>query len=302
MNIRKQPNNIVLTYCNFCGKLTGSQGRIDLDITFDKDMIKNMATTDTKISANICPECADKITSNLESMIQETDERVTELKVKMGLEFSELISNTQVESKELPNPEESIQEEPTLEPIDELDNLNILCEVYEGPIENVDNFINDFFNSMPSKSNIDSIDVETSMEYISEIISRYNQEYKLIKSENKYFIEKVFEEEIEEPVEEVSDKSCQSWSPEDVRFLIENYEKLGSKECGKILGRSARSCAHKFNRSVGGNYRHKSSWFWSDEEIEYLKNSYGKVPVKQIAEVLNRPMSSCYAKIKSLRE
>ena len=84
-------------------------------------------------------------------------------------------------------------------------------------------------------------------------------------------------------LERIEDNFQCFWSPQDEKYLIENYHKYGVKECAKFLGRTkdaVKAKAHELGlRAPRG---------WTPEEIEYLTKNYPKYGAKECAKFLGR--------------
>ena len=103
-----------------------------------------------------------------------------------------------------------------------------------------------------------------------------------------------------------------SWSDEEINFLISNYRKLSGKEFAEKLKRSEKSVASRLHLLRQAKQiirirkpkreKVKSLKKWSAEEINFLITNYGILPVKELAAQLNRSKDSISSELGVLRK
>lgn len=93
------------------------------------------------------------------------------------------------------------------------------------------------------------------------------------------------------------------WSKKEISFLKENYGKLSVAEIAKELNRSAGSITGKaywLNISFKAPNK-RSHRAWSNEEVKYLKENYGKKSYKVMAKYLKRSFDSVASKLNEIK-
>lgn len=91
------------------------------------------------------------------------------------------------------------------------------------------------------------------------------------------------------------------WSPEeDAELRRLRMEGASWEVCSQILGnRTAGACRRQFDRSDGGIHR-KAFPPWTKEQLEILRELYGKVPAQVIARRVGRTTESVRTKARKL--
>ena len=226
MRINKKAENITFTSCDLCGSIVGGKGRLDLSINFDDDFVRMDEDLDTSISANICTSCAKKLVQNIAGKINNTEDRIIEIKAQIGFGFNTAISsissnpvieapNDEIVEAETIEEEDEIEEEtekpseniiPTVQ-FDSIQNIEpcavfndeskkilaVFCEIYKGQIKNVQQFVNDFVNEFPVFTDIiGPMTSDRSIEYIRKII-RDNSDYRLKVFGSGWFLQYLLE-------------------------------------------------------------------------------------------------------------
>lgn len=89
------------------------------------------------------------------------------------------------------------------------------------------------------------------------------------------------------------------WSKKEIRFLKDNYGKMSFEQLAKELGRSMGSVSGKVSglklplkRNKKGNTRKP----WTKDDVQYLKDNYGKKSAEVIAKKLKRTSYSITSK------
>jgi hypothetical protein len=85
------------------------------------------------------------------------------------------------------------------------------------------------------------------------------------------------------------------WRPDELKFLHENFKRLGAKACAKALGRGHYGVALKA-RLIGA-----PSNKWSTKEIEYLRENYQCLGAEGCAQNLGRHASAVIMKASQVR-
>jgi len=84
-------------------------------------------------------------------------------------------------------------------------------------------------------------------------------------------------------------KKHRPYTEEEVRFIIENYGKMSARMIALKLNRPIKSVRTKIEQlRRDGMIKNRVLEEWSDEEIEFLKNNYGKMKIAEIAKALNK--------------
>ena len=96
-------------------------------------------------------------------------------------------------------------------------------------------------------------------------------------------------------LERIEDSVQLYWSPQDEKYLIENYAKYGAEECAKFLGRTKYAVMIKACH-LGLSAPNR----WRPEEKEYLINNYAKNGPKECAKFLGRAEGCVKAKAREL--
>ena len=96
-------------------------------------------------------------------------------------------------------------------------------------------------------------------------------------------------------LERIEDSLQHFWSPQDEKYLIENYPKYGAKECAKFLGRTERAVMFRA-RQLGLRAPGK----WAPEEEEYLIKNYAKYGAKECVKFLGRTEDAVMSKAREL--
>lgn len=99
------------------------------------------------------------------------------------------------------------------------------------------------------------------------------------------------------------------WSAEDINYLREHYADDDLDSISKHLSRtksSIRTKAHELDikksvwSNVGKERNKEDEYFWTDEEIEFLREHYATMSTDKIAERLNRCKNGIYGKAREL--
>ena len=96
-------------------------------------------------------------------------------------------------------------------------------------------------------------------------------------------------------LERIEDSLQCFWSPQDEKYLIENYAKHGVKECAKFLGRTEQAVMNKAHQ-LGL----RAPIGWTPKEIKYLIENYPKYGAKECAKFLGRSKVAVKAKARAL--
>lgn len=304
MIINKEEGNIVLTYCNFCGTLVGSKGRFNLNVTFSNDSIKRESKcSNSSISANICPDCANRFVRSLEERMDKTDKMILDAKIKMGFDFNNLISNPQTQESETTIPEtkfislneysENDNSEST-----EYDLLECLCEMHEGVITNKYSLIKDFHDEIPSLSNLDLGDLYESVKMINIALRNNVVNYRIREIGNVWVMKQLCtqkKESVEDAIQSnmVEDDNIKigRYTKEETQFVIDNYALLSLKQIAKKMNRSYVSVANKVSYLKEQGYIENKSndkRRWTDEETRFLLENFESLGIKECEKRLER--------------
>lgn len=95
----------------------------------------------------------------------------------------------------------------------------------------------------------------------------------------------------------MSKRTVKRWTHEELEFLIKNHEKLGIKECARILERTYTSVKLCINNKLK-IIRNKPHKPWNEKEIDYLYKFYELGGAKECSKYINRTECSIvqYAK------
>ena len=96
-------------------------------------------------------------------------------------------------------------------------------------------------------------------------------------------------------LERIEDSLQFYWSPQDEKYLIENYPKYSAEECAKFLGRTkaaVKSKARELGLIVPNG--------WTPKEIEYLIENYPKYSAEECAKFLGRTKVAVKSKARGL--
>lgn len=93
------------------------------------------------------------------------------------------------------------------------------------------------------------------------------------------------------------------WTKDEMKFLKENYGKMPFAQMAEEMGRSIGSISGKafwmkLSTKKGGNAKVRKAW--TEEEIKYLKENYGKKSNKQLAKKLGRTFYSITSKFHAI--
>lgn len=78
------------------------------------------------------------------------------------------------------------------------------------------------------------------------------------------------------------------WTEEDEFYLKQNWNKKRTQEIADNLGRTYDSVYTKAKTLGLGPNKKESSRNWTEEELEYLMDSWGVISIESIAKKLNR--------------
>lgn len=100
-------------------------------------------------------------------------------------------------------------------------------------------------------------------------------------------------------------ESVNYWTKEEVKFLKENYRKIPIAKIAEKLGRTVGSVSGKIfdvktslkKKDSKGTYK-----AWSEEDLIYLKENYGKKSTKAIAKHLKRSSASVASKLNHVKK
>ena len=104
-----------------------------------------------------------------------------------------------------------------------------------------------------------------------------------------------YTQEAIELLERIEDTLQCCWSPQDDKYLIENYAKYGPKKCAEFLDRTKDAVKRRAYR-LGLT----ASIKWTQEEEEYLVKNYAKYGAKKCAEFLGRTKGAVMKKARKL--
>ena len=96
-------------------------------------------------------------------------------------------------------------------------------------------------------------------------------------------------------LERIEDNFQCFWSPQDEKYLIENYPKYGAEECAKFLGRTkdaVKAKAHELGLRAPNA--------WAPKEIEYLIKNYPKYGAEECVKFLGRTKAAVRNKAREL--
>ena len=96
-------------------------------------------------------------------------------------------------------------------------------------------------------------------------------------------------------LERIEDSLQHFWSPQDEKYLIENYPKYGAKECAKFLGRTESAVMSKA-RELGLIVPNG----WTPKEVEYLIENYPKYGAEECIKFLGRTKAAVRNKAREL--
>jgi hypothetical protein len=87
------------------------------------------------------------------------------------------------------------------------------------------------------------------------------------------------------------------WTQEEIDYLIEHQGKLTYKMIGNVLGRSEASVSNKAKRMGIADKRNCiRGRTWTEEELQYMRDNYGKVSIAQMRAHLKRKRNSIQEK------
>lgn len=93
------------------------------------------------------------------------------------------------------------------------------------------------------------------------------------------------------------------WSTHEIDYLIQNINNKTHAEIGRSLGRNFSQVNAKiFDLRCEGKIPKYEKRGWTEEDLDFLTENYGNLPLKKIAEALNRPASSILSKVYSIRK
>jgi len=78
------------------------------------------------------------------------------------------------------------------------------------------------------------------------------------------------------------------WTEEEEQFLRENYLRLGAEECAKQLGRTVMAVHGKIRKTGGGRPSIGPKVEWTEQELDFLRENYQRLPWGELAEKLGR--------------
>lgn len=96
------------------------------------------------------------------------------------------------------------------------------------------------------------------------------------------------------------DGRAKRWTDKEIAFLRENYETTPAKEMAKTLGRSVPSTWHMARLLGLKNRRCGKGRRWALDEINFLRENYGKIPTEEIAERVRKSIAAVWQKAQQL--
>lgn len=90
------------------------------------------------------------------------------------------------------------------------------------------------------------------------------------------------------------------WKEEEDEFLKENYLTLGAEEVSKHLGRSLYAVHSRVRLVGGGRDSLGSRKEWSKEELDFLRENYHAMSVRELSEHLGRTEDAIYVRVQKI--
>lgn len=78
------------------------------------------------------------------------------------------------------------------------------------------------------------------------------------------------------------------WNDNEIKFLVDNYEKIGPKQCSEKINRTIRGCQLKANR-LGLKFNNLKSHYEKNNLENYVKNANSYAGCLKIMGLSNRP-------------
>lgn len=88
------------------------------------------------------------------------------------------------------------------------------------------------------------------------------------------------------------------WTKGEIKFLKQNFQKLGAAECAKRLGRPLRGTQVMASRE--GFTKAGNRIVWTDDDIMFLKNNFEKLTAQELADKLGKTRTIVRMKYKEL--
>lgn len=95
------------------------------------------------------------------------------------------------------------------------------------------------------------------------------------------------------------------WSTEELDFLTQNYQALSDYDMAEYLGKTVSSVIHKrsrmkLNRKESHIVKYPAEKNWKQQELDFLKQTFGYLSYEEIAEALHRPKKGVMVKASRL--
>lgn len=127
------------------------------------------------------------------------------------------------------------------------------------------------------------------------IIIQWNREIE----ENKIII-KSYEEEMQGIFSEINKLFKNFWKDDEIEFLIKNAKEMTYSEMSKSLNRNTQSVMQKCYQLGIRMINRRPIRYYTEEEIDFIKQNYKDMPYDEIAKAINRSEQSVRSKISSM--